>query len=69
MLCSRVILKVIKNIDIPNLQKIKSCNNNFIYHAGTKIADNAILAVGGRVLNFVSISDNYLTLEMKLLIK
>ena len=49
-----------KNIDIPNLQKIKSCNNNFIYHAGTKIADNAILAVGGRVLNFVSISDNYL---------
>ncbi len=49
-----------KNIDIPNLQKIKSGNNNFIYHAGTKILDNAILAVGGRVLNFVSISDNYL---------
>ena len=40
-----------KNIDIPNLQKIKSSNNNFIYHAGTKISDNAILAVGGRVLN------------------
>ena len=49
-----------KNIDIPNLQKIKPSNNNFIYHAGTKISDNAILAVGGRVLNFVSISDNYL---------
>ena len=49
-----------KNIDIPNLKKIKSSNNNFIYHAGTKISDNAILAVGGRVLNFVSISDNYL---------
>ena len=49
-----------KNIDIPNLHKIKSSNNNFIYHAGTKISDNAILAVGGRVLNFVSISDNYL---------
>jgi len=49
-----------KNIDIPNLQKIKSSNNNFVYHAGTKISDNAILAVGGRVLNFVSISDNYL---------
>ena len=49
-----------KNIDIPNLQKIKSSNNNFIYHAGTKNSDNAILAVGGRVLNFVSISDNYL---------
>ena len=49
-----------KNIDIPNLQKIKSSNNNFIYHAGTKILDDTILAVGGRVLNFVSISDNYL---------
>ena len=49
-----------KNIDIPNLKKIKSSNNNFVYHAGTKISDNAILAVGGRVLNFVSISDNYL---------
>ena len=49
-----------KNIDIPNLQKIRSSNNNFIYHAGTKISDNAILAVGGRVLNFVSISDSYL---------
>ena len=49
-----------KNIDIPNLKKIESSNNNFVYHAGTKISDNAILAVGGRVLNFVSISDNYL---------
>ena len=49
-----------KNIDIPNLKKIESSNNNFVYHAGTKISDNAIIAVGGRVLNFVSISDNYL---------
>ena len=61
MLCSKGYPESYKkNIDIPNLQKIKSSNNNFIYHAGTKISDNAILAVGGRVLNFVSISDNYL---------
>ena len=39
--------------------------NNFIYHAGTKISDNTIHAVGGRVLNFVSISDNYLDCRKK----
>ena len=49
-----------KNIDIPNLKNITPTKNNFIYHAGTKISDDKILALGGRVLNFVSVSDNYL---------
>ena len=49
-----------KNIDIPNLKNLIIKKNNFIYHAGTKISDDTIKAVGGRVLNFVSISDNYL---------
>jgi len=49
-----------KNIDIPNLKNLSLNKNNFIYHAGTKISDYTIHAVGGRVLNFVSISDNYL---------
>jgi len=49
-----------KNIDIPNLKNLMPNKNNFIYHAGTKISDNTIHAVGGRVLNFVSISDNFL---------
>ena len=30
----------------------------FIYHAGTEKRDNKVYANGGRVLNFVSISDN-----------
>ena len=49
-----------KNIDIPNLKNLIPEKNNFIYHAGTKILDDTIQAVGGRVLNFVSISDSYL---------
>jgi len=49
-----------KNIDIPNLKSLISKKNNFIYHAGTKISNDKILASGGRVLNFVSVSDNYL---------
>ena len=49
-----------KNIEIPNLKNLVLNKHNFIYHAGTKISDDKIHAVGGRVLNFVSISDNYL---------
>jgi len=49
-----------KNIDIPNLKNLTQNNNNFIYHAGTEISGDKVYAVGGRVLNFVSISDNYL---------
>jgi phosphoribosylamine--glycine ligase len=49
-----------KNIDIPDLKNHVPEKNNFIYHAGTKVSDDKILASGGRVLNFVSVSDNYL---------
>jgi len=48
-----------KNIAILNFNKLKSDKSNFIFHAGTKVAKNEILATGGRVLNFVSISDNF----------
>ena len=47
-----------KNIEIPNIEKIKNNDSFFIYHAGTKKKDNQVYANGGRVLNFVSISDN-----------
>ena len=48
-----------KNIEIKNLDKIKIKRNNFIYHAGTLQDNNKIYAIGGRVLNFVSLSDNF----------
>ncbi len=49
-----------KNIEISNLNNLDLNKNNFVYHAGTKILDDKVHAIGGRVLNFVSISDNYL---------
>ena len=47
-----------KNIKINNLNALKLDNNNHLFHAGTVIEDNEILAVGGRVLNFISLSEN-----------
>ena len=49
-----------KNIEIPNFFNLEQDNKNFIYHAGTKIINNKIFATGGRVLNFVSTSDEFI---------
>ena len=55
-----------KNIEIKNLNKLKIDKNNFIFHAGTKIIKNKIYAIGGRVLNFVSLSKNFLKARNKI---
>ena len=47
-----------KNVEISNLDKIINDKNIFVYHAGTQLINNKIYATGGRVLNFVSISDD-----------
>ena len=49
-----------KNVEIKNLNKIKNNKNNFMFHAGTISKNDKIVANGGRVLNFVSISESYL---------
>ncbi len=54
-----------KNIEIRDLNKLKLNENSFIYHAGTKVIDNLVYSIGGRVLNFVSISDNYFSSREK----
>ena len=48
-----------KNIEIKNFEKISLDKNNFLFHAGTSRKDNKIISIGGRVLNFVSISEDY----------
>ncbi|MDC3186281.1 phosphoribosylamine--glycine ligase [Candidatus Pelagibacter sp.] len=48
-----------KNVKIKNLNKIKLDKDEFLYHAGTVEKDGDIYSVGGRVLNFVSLSDNF----------
>jgi phosphoribosylamine---glycine ligase len=48
-----------KDIKIENLNKVNLDENNYLFHAGTKIHENEIVAVGGRVLNFIALSDNF----------
>ena len=47
-----------KNIEIQNFNSLVLDEKNFLFHAGTTKKDEKILAVGGRVLNFVSISSS-----------
>ena len=48
-----------KNIIIKNLEKLSLNENNYLFHAGTEKKDNKIYTVGGRVLNFTSLSNSY----------
>ena len=59
VLCSKGYPNEYKNnIEIKNLNKIKTQNNNYIFHAGTKIDNLKVYSNGGRVLNFVITSEN-----------
>ena len=46
------------NVEIKKLEKIEPKNNNYIFHAGTKLKNSKIYSNGGRVLNFVIKSKN-----------
>tara|TARA_A100001035_G_scaffold198986_1_gene159565 strand:+ start:7767 stop:9032 length:1266 start_codon:yes stop_codon:yes gene_type:complete len=48
-----------KNKEIKNLEQIVLKENEFIYHAGTKIDNSRIFSNGGRVLNFVAKAENF----------
>ena len=60
VLCSRGYPdKFTNNIKIDNLNNLKLNNNDFIFHAGTVGKGNEIFSNGGRVLNFVSLSNSF----------
>ena len=56
-----------KNVPIKNLLKIKSNNSEYCYHAGTKIINDEICSISGRVLNFVCLSDSFAESRKKVL--
>ena len=47
-----------KNVEIENINKLSLKDDDFLFHAGTVNKNNKILAVGGRVLNFITLSDS-----------
>jgi phosphoribosylamine---glycine ligase len=47
------------NIRIKNLEDLTINKNEFIFHAGTKMLEKKIYSNGGRVLNFVVLSNNF----------
>ncbi len=49
-----------KNVELDNLNKIILNQNEFLFHAGTSNNNNKILATGGRVLNFVALSEKFI---------
>jgi phosphoribosylamine---glycine ligase len=51
--------KFSKNIEIENLNKIKLNDYEYLFHAGTEKKKNKVYAIGGRVLNFVSLSTEF----------
>ena len=56
-----------KNIPIKRLDQIKINNNMFCYHAGTKIIKDEVCSTGGRVLNFVCLSESFKESRNKIL--
>ena len=56
-----------KNVRIERLNKISLDSDNLMFHAGTTKKNNEIYAIGGRVLNFVSLSENFSTAKKNIL--
>ena len=56
-----------KNIKIENLKSINLDEHDYLFHAGTVKKDEKVYAVGGRVLNFVSLSDNFNDAKIKVM--
>ena len=62
VLCSKGYPEKFQNeIEIKDLKKLEARKRNeeFIFHAGTKIINDKIFSNGGRVLNFVKQSKNF----------
>jgi len=56
-----------KNLLIKNIEKIKLNRNEYLYHAGTTIVGDEVFSNGGRVLNFVCVSEDFLKARKKIL--
>ena len=55
-----------KNIEIKGLNSIKLDTDDYIFHAGTLEKNDKIFSMGGRVLNFVSLSSEFIEAKKKI---
>ena len=56
-----------QNVEIENIKDIKLNSNEYLFHAGTVKKNEKVYAVGGRVLNFVSLSDDFSSAKSNIL--
>ena len=56
-----------KHIEIENINSVELNEHNHLYHAGTTQKDEKIYAIGGRVLNLVSLSNNFSDAKIKIM--
>jgi phosphoribosylamine--glycine ligase len=56
-----------KNVLIKDINKIEFGENEYCYHAGTIKTNEKVYATGGRVLNFVCLSENFLEARKKII--
>ena len=56
-----------KNVEIENLSKMMLDKDEYLFHAGTLNKESKIYAVGGRVLNFVSLSEDLSSARNKII--
>ena len=55
-----------KNVLIDDINKIKLNKDEYLYHAGTTNVEGKVYAVGGRVLNFVCVSESFSEARIKI---
>ena len=55
-----------KNLLIKNIEKIKLNTDEYLYHAGTTRVNDSVFSCGGRVLNFVCLSKDFLEARTKI---
>ena len=55
-----------KNLVIKNIEKIKLNADEYLYHAGTTRINDEVFSNGGRVLNFVCLSKDFLEARKKI---
>ena len=56
-----------KNIKLDKIKNLRLSENDYIFHAGTKVLNNNFFSSGGRILNITSTGNNFLNIRNNIL--